>query len=202
MHGLEKAHEAALPGIQSELLKNIAGYLDLSNLCVGGHSFGAATAIMASQLNEKFKCCIALDPWMLPISSTMLIEAKRHVATLVINSDTFHWPSNLTSLKQLMESITAKNAENSSKSCIVVLIRNTGHHDQSDIPSVIPQKLLGKSKTSTSLPHSFALNLNIDACHSFLNKILHLQLPFDPAHDVFESDDYKRSIDLAVFYRK
>lgn len=45
-----------------------AVYLDLKKMIVGGHSFGAITAILSGVQDSRVKATLALDPWLYPIS--------------------------------------------------------------------------------------------------------------------------------------
>ena len=42
--------------------------LDLRHIAVSGHSFGGATAIAASGIEKRIKCCLAMDVWWEPIN--------------------------------------------------------------------------------------------------------------------------------------
>jgi len=40
--------------------------LNIANLTLGGHSLGAATTLKVAVEDDRFKCCVANDPWLLP----------------------------------------------------------------------------------------------------------------------------------------
>jgi cephalosporin-C deacetylase-like acetyl esterase len=41
--------------------------LDMDKLIVSGHSFGGATAIKTGWEDNRVKCVLTMDPWLLPI---------------------------------------------------------------------------------------------------------------------------------------
>ncbi|KAH0621801.1 hypothetical protein JD844_023435 [Phrynosoma platyrhinos] len=73
--------------------------IDIQKIAVMGHSFGAATAIETLGKDARFKCGIALDAWMLPLSHE--VYPRVHQPLLFINSEKFQWDSNILEMKKL-----------------------------------------------------------------------------------------------------
>ncbi len=46
--------------------------LDLNHIAIHGHSFGAATAIVASGVDRRIKCCVGEDVWWSPVEEVWL----------------------------------------------------------------------------------------------------------------------------------
>lgn len=42
--------------------------VDFEKLIINGHSFGGITSLAVAAEDERFKACLALDPWFFPIS--------------------------------------------------------------------------------------------------------------------------------------
>ncbi|XP_034282698.1 platelet-activating factor acetylhydrolase isoform X1 [Pantherophis guttatus] len=78
------------------LLKNS---IDLQKIAAMGHSFGAATVIETLSKDARFKCGVALDAWMLPLSDE--VYPKVHQPLLFINSEKYQWASNILEMKKL-----------------------------------------------------------------------------------------------------
>ncbi|ORZ32084.1 platelet-activating factor acetylhydrolase [Catenaria anguillulae PL171] len=95
------------------------GRLDLDNLIMAGHSFGAATSIATLQdqheressstsspapaeAKPRFMTGLLMDPWMMPI------DFKRPVSVpvLISSSETFHWRANSHAMATFAKSIT------------------------------------------------------------------------------------------------
>ena len=193
-------------GLLLSWLKSSSLYdcIDWDKLVIGGHSFGAATSISSCQTIENFKACLILDPWMEPLTFDVVRNPIRHVPSLVLNSYSFQWTANLIVLKEYMEAIhqIKSKDEKKQKDCIIATVRNTGHHEQSDIPLILPSFMAKRYRTRSSLEPIYALRINIHACFSFLNQVVHAELPADSSFDVFNEDDFDRSIDLIVNFRK
>ena len=59
--------EISQPGYLQQVLNfPQATQLDLDNLIMNGHSFGGGTSIMSSIIDQRIKCCLAIDPWFFP----------------------------------------------------------------------------------------------------------------------------------------
>jgi platelet-activating factor acetylhydrolase len=118
-------------------------HMDLSKLHIMGHSFGAATGFYAISQEPRFCSVVALDPWMKPLPQNPQFS-NRAFPALIINSDTFHWKSNLLALDRFM----SRNKELGGRGMLLT-IKGTGHHDQSDIPSALPGVLIKRPENAT-----------------------------------------------------
>lgn len=43
----------------------------MDKLIVAGHSFGGATAIKTGWEDNRVKCVLTMDPWLLPLKKTL-----------------------------------------------------------------------------------------------------------------------------------
>ncbi|XP_065155391.1 platelet-activating factor acetylhydrolase-like isoform X2 [Atheta coriaria] len=80
-------------------LEDLVGRIDVKNISLAGHSFGAATALLALSERPELKCGILLDPWMFPIKGLRL-DKKVNQPLLFINTETFHIDSNVRAMSQ------------------------------------------------------------------------------------------------------
>ena len=64
---------------------------------IAGHSFGAATALIASsKAAGDFSTCVVMDAWMFPIERDFYTTARdANVPVLFINAGRFQWEDNL-----------------------------------------------------------------------------------------------------------
>ncbi|GAB1606632.1 platelet-activating factor acetylhydrolase-like [Argonauta hians] len=74
-------------------------HLDLSNVCIAGHSFGGATAIMVLANDKRFSAGVVLDAWMLPLEDNVYPKVSQPV--LMLNTETFQWRQNVLKMKML-----------------------------------------------------------------------------------------------------
>ena len=65
--------------------------LDLDKLCVSGHSMGGCTAFRAAQSDDRIKCCLTLDMWLLPMHKEVFANKFTGLSKplFMINSETF-----------------------------------------------------------------------------------------------------------------
>uniref|UniRef100_A0A8C6V687 Platelet-activating factor acetylhydrolase n=1 Tax=Naja naja TaxID=35670 RepID=A0A8C6V687_NAJNA len=74
--------------------------IDLQKIAIMGHSFGGATVIETLSKDPRFKCGVAFDAWMLPLSDE--VYPKVHQPLLFINSEKYQWASNILEMKKLI----------------------------------------------------------------------------------------------------
>ncbi|TPX40236.1 1-alkyl-2-acetylglycerophosphocholine esterase [Synchytrium endobioticum] len=151
-------------GFKQDDLRN---RIDFENVVMAGHSFGAATAITALQdPTFKFRCGVLLDAWCFAMKPSPAVT----VPLLSCNSERFHWPENLQHLHGVLS-----NGEST-----YVTLKGTGHQDASDIPSMIPRRLLRYAGRSISEDPEKALRLQSIVILEFLRRNLQvsgLELP-------------------------
>jgi hypothetical protein len=75
-HGLLTQGSNVATGKTKLNVASLLNRLDLSHLAVGGHSFGGATAVLASTLDNRFKCCLGLDVWWEPMESQRVMYSS------------------------------------------------------------------------------------------------------------------------------
>ncbi|XP_076275882.1 platelet-activating factor acetylhydrolase-like [Rhynchophorus ferrugineus] len=104
-------------------LKDLGGNLDMNNLCLMGHSFGAATTLYTLSKITEFRFGILLDPWMFPVKSEHL-EEKVQQPLLFINTQTFHIAANVEAMSKLLHASETRR--------IMYTIKHTTHESQTD----------------------------------------------------------------------
>lgn len=108
----------------------LAGLLHgaLAAACVGifGHSFGGATALQAAFADERFRVCVALDAWMLPLDAD-LVENGLSIPTLFQQGDHFQrWEEN-SSVKRKLVSVCSDESA-------LFALKRTRHQNFTDVP--------------------------------------------------------------------
>ena len=110
----------------------LSGRLDLDRVALGGHSYGGATAILASHNYEIVKACVVLDGWISPISDKVISEGI-NVPFLFMGRPSWHdsdYPGNYERLADLIT--------HSSNEKYDLRINQTLHLDYTDIPLMSP----------------------------------------------------------------
>ena len=127
----------------------LSGRLDLDRVALGGHSYGGATAILASHNHEIVKACVVLDGWISPIPDEVISEGI-NVPFLFMGRPSWHdsdYPGNYERLADLIT--------HSSNEKYDLRINQTLHLDYTDIPLMSPLVKhvmdVGDLKPSTTL---------------------------------------------------
>ena len=127
----------------------LSGRLDLDRVALGGHSYGGATAILASHNHEIIKACVVLDGWISPIPDEVISEGI-NVPFLFVGRPSWHdsdYPGNYERLADLIT--------HSSNEKYDLRINQTLHLDYTDIPLMSPLVKhvmdVGDLKPSTTL---------------------------------------------------
>ena len=110
----------------------LSGRLDLDRIALGGHSYGGATAILASHNHEIVKACVVLDGWISPIPDKVISEGI-NVPFLFMGRPSWHdsdYPGNYERLADLIT--------HSSNEKYDLRINQTLHLDYTDIPLMSP----------------------------------------------------------------
>ncbi len=119
--------------IQSgEISSQLKNQLDLNKIAVGGHSYGGATALTSSALDNRIQACIGLDPWVSPVPQPVLHSGLTIPQLHIMrpsweNSD---YPSNYKSLDTILSSSTNQIYR--------FILEDSEHLDYSDIPLFSP----------------------------------------------------------------
>ena len=98
--------------------------IDLSRIGVMGHSFGGATAIVASSIDKRLDACIVLDAWLVPVKEE-IINKGLLIPFLFIGQPKWENPLNYNNLDILIS-----KTEVASK----IILDGTKHMDFSDTP--------------------------------------------------------------------
>jgi hypothetical protein len=148
-------------------LSLLKGRIQKVPIGICGHSFGAATSFLASQQDDRIGSVLALDPWMFPIPSDFITTMTRGLPVLVINSETFHWPTNLESIATLL----ARNKELHGFPSMQVTVIGTGHMDQSDFSAAMPAWLFGRFRGGGTAEPQQALATNTRLVTAFIDGV-------------------------------
>ena len=110
----------------------LSGKLNLDKVALGGHSYGGATAILASRNNEIIKACVVLDGWISPIPDKVISEGI-NVPFLFMGRpswDDSDYPGNYERLADLIAHSSNRKYD--------IRINQTLHLDYTDIPLMSP----------------------------------------------------------------
>jgi len=149
---------------KNKIISKLNNSLDLNKISVGGHSYGGATAIYASSLDNRIISCIALDGWFSPLPDEV-ISSGINIPILCLgrpsweNSD---YPLNYDKLKALIK--------NSKSDKFNIFIKNTLHLDFTDIPVFSP--LIKYVMDVGSNPRHLSTNLVNDISFLFLERTI------------------------------
>jgi pimeloyl-ACP methyl ester carboxylesterase len=106
--------------------------LDLTKIAIAGHSYGGATAIFASSLDNRIKSCFVLDGWFSPLPDK-IVTSGLDIPLFCIGRpswDDSDYPSNYKNLELLLNASTSQKFH--------VFIKNSLHLDFTDIPLFSP----------------------------------------------------------------
>ncbi|MDB3868536.1 dienelactone hydrolase family protein [Candidatus Marinimicrobia bacterium] len=116
--------------------------IDLNRIGIFGHSYGGATSVMVSHIDNRIDACIALDGWNVPIPQDV-IEDGLSVPFLYIGRP--EWDTALNYEK--LDTLIARSSTFAEK----LILQGTTHFDYSDTPHFSPMaKRLGLSGRLTS----------------------------------------------------
>ncbi|TMW54943.1 hypothetical protein Poli38472_011287 [Pythium oligandrum] len=105
---------------------------DLDSVHVMGHSFGAATALTAAHVDERFRTAVLLDAWMEPVSPDVLKGLGARIPVLHLISDHFaNWKPNFESTKAHFQGCTHPHSR-------LLVVRGMRHNNFSDLPLFSP----------------------------------------------------------------
>ncbi|KAK9411025.1 platelet-activating factor acetylhydrolase [Crotalus adamanteus] len=142
--------------------------IDLQKIAAMGHSFGAATVIETLSKDTRFKCGVALDAWMLPLSDE--VYPKVHQPLLFINSEKYQWALNILEMKKL----NYKGRERK-----MITIEGSVHQSFPDF-TFLTGKIIGKIfKLRGDIDPQTAIDISNKASLAFLQKHLSLSKDFN-----------------------
>ena len=140
----------------SQLLKII----DSDNIGIFGHSFGGATSIYSSYVDDRIDACINLDGWMVVVPDDII---NNGIGKNFMYIGQEQWDEKLN--YQKLEAFIKSNPKSSK-----ILIPGTTHYDFSDTPHM--SKAAKLLKKSGQLNSSNLKNILNDLVVSFFNKNL------------------------------
>jgi platelet-activating factor acetylhydrolase len=148
----------------------------LTSVTMIGHSFGAATTVEVLRHQDRFQWVsqgIMYDVWGLavaPVAPPELEPGNRiSVPLLGINSEAFmYWPENFNVAKVICEEVREQGSL-----CWLMTVRGTVHISQSDFCILYPH--IANTVLKTTMKHTRAIDLNIDASLDFLSRVLPLE---------------------------
>lgn len=156
-------------------IKQLKDSIDRNKIAIIGHSFGGATVIQALNDDQRFRCGIALDAWMLPLAEEVLSNFSQPL--FFINSERFQYPANI---------IKMKNCDSPGKERKMITIRGSVHQNFADF-TFATGKVFGFMFTLKGTIDSYiAIDLSNKASMAFLQKHLELQKDFDQWDDLIE----------------
>jgi hypothetical protein len=142
-----------------------------------GHSFGAATTVEVLRHQDRFQWIsqgIMYGVWGLVVAPPHLDPGHTiRVPLLGINSEAFmYWPDNFKVAKAICEEVREHGSL-----CWLMTVRGTVHVSQSDFCILSPH--IANTVLKTTMKHTRAIDLNIDASLDFLSLVLPLKdMPF------------------------
>ena len=125
---LSLANELVVPG-----LGLFHGRCDLRRVAVAGHSFGAATALLAAQADDRFRAVVALDPWRLPLADAALARGWQ-VPVLLSRSVEFLTGAEAAPLQQLVQAARQRAHPQS----VLYTLAGSGHKHFCDVQAYSP----------------------------------------------------------------
>ncbi|XP_017200654.1 platelet-activating factor acetylhydrolase isoform X2 [Oryctolagus cuniculus] len=162
-------------GFDVEQLKDS---IDRNKIAVIGHSFGGATVIQTLSEDQRFRCGIALDAWMLPLDDEVYSRIPQPL--FFINSERFQYPANIIKIKKCF--LPDKERK-------MITIRGSVHQNFADF-TFATGKILGHLLTlKGDIDSNVAIYLSNKASLAFLQKHLELNKDFDQWNCLIEGDD-------------
>uniref|UniRef100_UPI00398EE562 platelet-activating factor acetylhydrolase 2, cytoplasmic-like n=1 Tax=Pristiophorus japonicus TaxID=55135 RepID=UPI00398EE562 len=149
--------------------------IDLQRVAVMGHSFGGCTSILAVAKDSRFRCAVALDSWMFPLTDDVYSEVLSPV--LFVNSAKFQTQVSLGKMKRLQSTNTEIK---------IVTILGSVHQSQTDFTFLTGQLLSMAFETKGTIDPAVGLNITNQAALAFLQKHLDLRKDFNQWDDLVE----------------
>jgi hypothetical protein len=154
-----------LEKIQSSKIKSrLNGLLNLDKVAIAGHSYGGATAVLASKIDNRIKSCLVLDGWFSPLPDSV-ISSGLNIPFFCVGRPSWEgsdYPKNYLKLDDLIQS-----SSNTRKS---IFIKNSLHLDFTDIPLFSP--IINYVLDVSSNPVQISITLINDLTFLFLEQSL------------------------------
>ncbi|XP_072800965.1 platelet-activating factor acetylhydrolase isoform X4 [Vicugna pacos] len=152
--------------------------IDKDKIAVMGHSFGGATVVQTLSEDQRFRCGIALDAWMLPVGEEVCSRIPQPL--FFINSERFQYPSNIKKMKKCYLPDRERK---------MITIRGSVHQNFADF-TFATGKIIGCMFTlKGDIDSNVAIGLSNKASLAFLQKHLGLQKDFNQWDSFIEGED-------------
>uniref|UniRef100_G3THA4 Platelet-activating factor acetylhydrolase n=3 Tax=Loxodonta africana TaxID=9785 RepID=G3THA4_LOXAF len=159
-------------------VKQLKDSIDRNKVAMIGHSFGGATVIQALSEDQRFRCGIALDAWMLPLGDEVYSRIPQPL--FFINSEQFQFPANIIKMKKLYSPDRERK---------MITIRDSVHQNFDDF-TFATGKIVGYIfRLKGHIDSNVAIDLSNKASLAFLQKHLGLQKDFDQWNSLIEGED-------------
>ncbi|XP_048203618.1 platelet-activating factor acetylhydrolase isoform X2 [Perognathus longimembris pacificus] len=152
--------------------------IDRNKIAAIGHSFGGATIIQTLSEDHRFRCGIALDPWMFPVSDDLYSKISQPL--FFINSERFQTHNDTEKMRAFF--LPGKERK-------MIAIRGSVHQNFADFTFATGRILGQKLTLKGDLDSGVVMDLNNKASLAFLQKYLGLQKDFDQWDPLMEGDD-------------
>lgn len=159
-------------------LEKLKGAIDGDKIAVIGHSFGGATVIQTLSEDQRFKCGIALDPWMRPVSEEL--HSKILQPLFFINSAQFQSSKDIEKIKKFYQP---------GKERKMITIRGSVHQNFADFTFVTGKIIGNKLTLKGEIDSGVAMDLIRKASLAFLQKHLGLHKDFNQWDYLVEGND-------------
>ncbi|KAM5327945.1 platelet-activating factor acetylhydrolase isoform 1-T2 [Glossophaga mutica] len=159
-------------------MQQLKDSIDRNKIAVIGHSFGGATVIQALHDDQRFRCGIALDAWMLPMDEKVYSRFSQPL--FFINSERFQYPANIIKMEKCF--IPGKERK-------MITIRGSVHQNFADFTFATGRVTGHLFTLKGEIDSNVALNLTSKASLAFLQKHLGLQKDFDKWDYLIEGED-------------
>lgn len=159
-------------------VKQLKGAIDRNKIAVAGHSFGGATVIQSLSEDQRFKCGVALDPWMFPVSEDLPSRVPQPL--FFINSFQFESKNDVIKMKQFYQPDKERK---------MITIRGSVHQNFADFTFVTGDLIGLKLTLKGEIDSRVAIDLTNKASMAFLQKHLGLHKDFDQWDALVEGDN-------------
>ncbi|XP_074093212.1 platelet-activating factor acetylhydrolase isoform X2 [Macrotis lagotis] len=159
-------------------LRQLKGTIDENKIAVMGHSFGGATTIQSLSQDQRFKCGIALDAWMVPLSDELYSRVPQPL--FFINSERFQTAENVMKMRKFYLPDRERK---------MITIKGSVHQNFPDF-TFVTGKIIGYIFTlKGQIDSNVAIDLSNKASLAFLQKHLGLQRNFNQWDHLIEGED-------------
>ncbi|XP_007484084.1 platelet-activating factor acetylhydrolase isoform X1 [Monodelphis domestica] len=159
-------------------LNQLKDTIDKNKIAVMGHSFGGATVIQSLSEDDRFRCGIALDAWMIPLSEELYCRVPQPL--FFINSERFQTAENILRMKKFY--LPDKERK-------MITIKGSVHQNFPDFTFVTGRILAYMFSLKGDIDSNLAIDLSNKASLAFLQKHLGLQRNFNQWDPLIEGED-------------